>query len=278
MCVGCSKAHRRSRATRNHPQLDKENMPTDANVDGVQENCTEYCEQHPLKLIEYFCPEHESLLCVHCIIIDQHNCKVAAITNKSVNFKDSSAFKDIKLQINKLADDACKTTTALEMKAMDVDYSEQKNKSDVLDFKSTILECLNDEFDDLNLQITTTSQEVKVALTHLQEHSKMHEVEAIGLQTDLKESENNNVLLFISAYRSKGRAKAIPDRLHQIEEELKRIPTYEFMPSSKLTAALSGRTCVGIYTSSPDKLKQGSDEVGSDRQQGKFKLVPPSTL
>jgi len=262
MCSGCSNVHRWSRATRSHHQLDKENMPTTANVEEVHVNLSEHCETHPRELIKYFCPTHQALLCSHCVALDQHMCKLEAIVSVAISFKDSSAYKDIQTHIRQLANDACQTTLAVEKKAMDVDNSERKDKTEVLDFQSTIAECLKEKCHHLTGQITTASQEMKIILTHLQERSKDTEAEASGLKADLEDKENNSVLLFIYAYKSKERATAIPDKLRHIEEELNKIPTYKL----KLDVALQSLSCIGSYRKSANK--QDSDEMWSDKQKG----------
>jgi len=262
MCSVCSNVHRRQRATRSHHQLDKENMPITANAEEVHENLSEHCETHLGELIKYFCPEHQALLCGDCVALDQHMCKLEAIANAAINFKDSSAYKDIQTHIRQLANDACQTTLAVEEKAMDVDNSEQKDKTEVLGFQSTVAECFKEKFYNLTCQITTASQEMKIALTHLQERSKDTEAEASGLKADLEDKENNSVLLFIYAYKSKGRATAIPAKLRHIEEELNKIPTYKL----KLDVALQSLSCIGTYRNSANK--QDSDEMWSDKQKG----------
>jgi len=262
MCSGCSNAHRWSKLSRNHHQLDKENMPTTANVEEVHENLSEHCEKHPRELIKYFCPEHQALLCGDCVALDQHMCKLEAIANAAIKFKDSSAYKYIQTHIRQLANDACQTTLAVEKKAMDVDNSERKDKTEVLDFQSTVAECLKEKIQNLTCQITTASQEMKIALTHLQERSKDTEAEASGLKADLEDKESNSVLLFIYAYKSKERATVIPDKLRHIEEELSKIPTYKL----KLDVALQGLSCIGTYRHSANK--QDSGEMWSDKQKG----------
>ena len=268
LCSGCSNAHRRSKTTRNHPLLDKENMPSKVGVEEVHENISEYCEKHSRELIKYFCPEHQSLLCGDCIAFDAHTCKVKAIGNVSKSFIDSSVYKDIKSHINKLADNACKTTAALEKKGIDIDNSERKDKDEVGDFQSHVIACLNEKFQKLTSQITATSQEFKVKLIHLQERSKATEAEATRLKADMEENESNNVLLFISAHRAQQRANLIPDKLHRIEEEIGKIPTYEFTPSSKFNEALNGSNSIGIYRSSADTHEHGSDEICSGDHKG----------
>ena len=264
LCSGCSNAHRRSKTTRNHPLLDKENMPTKAGVGQILENLSEYCEKHPRELIKYFCPEHQALLCGDCVALDQHMCKMNTIGDASKSFFGSSVHKDIKSHIIKIADDACKTTTALEKKAMDIDNSERKDKAEVSDFQSQVIASLNEKFQKLTTQITTTSQEYKVKLIHLQERSKETEIEANGLNADMEENVNNNVLLFISAHRVKMRANVIMDKLHQIEEEVSKFPTYEFTPSSKFNTALKDPNYIGIYRSSSDTHGLSSDVICSN--------------
>jgi len=270
MCSGCSNVHRRSKVTRNHHQLDKEHMPSKDTVKKAHENLSEHCEKHPRELIKYFCPVHQALLCGDCIVLDSHTCKLESILNVSVSFKDSGVYKDIKLLVDKLAEDACKTTRAVEKKTKDIDHFERNDEDNVIDFQSKVITCLNVKFQYVISQISKVSQESKVKLIHLQKRSKETEIEAAGLKTDMKENENNNVLLFISAHRTKKRANDIPGKLCQIEKEVSTIPTYEFTQSSQFEAALMGPNCIGNYRSSADTKEHSSDEVCSVEQKGIF--------
>jgi len=273
MCSGCSNVHRRSKATRNHHQLDKEHMPSKDTVKEVHENLSEHCEKHPRELIKYFCPVHQDLLCGDCIAFDSHTCKLESILNISVSFQDSSVYKDIQSFISKLADDAGKTTTAVENKAMAIDDSERKDTTEVNEFQSNVMACLNRKVQNLHSQIAIANQELKIKLIHLQERSKETKVEAIRLKVDMEENVNNNVLLFISAHRTKNRANHILDKLCRLEEEVSNIPTYEFTPSSQFEAALKGSNCIGIYRSSADTHAHRSDEICSDEHKGSFTKI-----
>jgi len=270
MCSGCSNVHRRSKASRNHHQLDKEHMHTKNTAETVHENLSEHCEKHPRELIKYFCPVHQALLCGDCIAFDSHTCKLESILNVSVSFKDSSVYKHIKSRVSKLVDDACKTTTAVENKTKYIDLCLRKDEYDVFDFQSKINACLKVKFQNVYSQITKVRQELKVKLTHLQKRSKETEIKAAGLKADMEENENNNVLLFISAHRTKKRANGIPDKLRRIEREVSNIPTYEFKPSSQFEAALMGPNCIGIYRSSADTDEQSSDEIFGVEHKGSF--------
>jgi len=248
-------------------------MSTMDNVEEVHENLSEHCEKHPRELIKYFCPVHQALLCGDCIVLDSHTCKLESILNVSFSFKDSSVYKDIKCLIRKLADDACKTTTTVENKAMAFGNSERKNENEVCDFQSKVIACLNEQFQNLTSQITKVNRELKINLLHLQKISKETEDEATALKADMEKNDNNNVLLFISAQRSKYRANDILDRLHRIEEEVNNIPTFEFTPSSQFESALKGRNCIGAYRSSADTYEHSSDKICSDEHKGSFTTV-----
>jgi len=270
MCSGCSNVHRRSKASRNHQQLDKKHMPTKDTVEEVHENLSDHCEKHPRELIKYFCPLHQALLCGDCIAFDSHACKLESILNISVSFKDSGVYKDIKSLVSKLADDAVKTTIAVENKAMAISDSERKDTTEVKDFQTKVIVCLNEKFQNLTSHIAIANQELKVKLKHLQKRSKETEIEAAGLKADMEENENNNVLLFIYAHRTKKRANVIPDKLSRLEDEVGNMPTYEFTPSSLLEVGLKGSNCIGIYRSSADIHEHSSDEICSDEHKGSF--------
>jgi len=199
-CSVCSNVHRRSRATRTHHMLEKESMPSKTagqDPESRHENLGEFCEEHPHELIKYFCPKHRSLHCGDCVVLYQHPCKLEVIANVSVNFKDSSVFQDIKSKIDKLTDDVCEDTAKLEKQTVALDDSEQKDKTQVLDFQSKVIASLNEKFRNLTSQIAEIHRDSKLTLFNLQELSKENEAEATGLKADIERNESNSVLLFI---------------------------------------------------------------------------------
>jgi len=205
MCSACSNAHRRSRGTRHHQLLDKESMPSDIpgnDYEPSHEILSEYCEEHPHELIKYFCPQHQSLHCGDCVVLSQHKCKMEVISKVSFGFKDSGMYKDVKFNISQLADDVCEHTIELEKQTKILDDKEQNDKTQVLDFQSKVIARLNEKFQSLTAQIAQSSQESKVSLSLLQQKAKENEVEATGLKTELVNNESNDVLLFISTYKS----------------------------------------------------------------------------
>jgi len=163
-CSVCSNVHRRSRGTRTHQMLDKESMPTKTAGQDHElrhENMGEFCDEHPYELIKYFCPKHQSLHCGDCVVLNQHPCKLEMIATVSVNFKDSSVYQAIKSKIYQLTNDVCEDTAELEKQTLALDDSEQKDKTQVLDFQSKVIASLNEKFRILTSQIAKIHQDSK---------------------------------------------------------------------------------------------------------------------
>jgi len=89
-----------------------------------------------------------------------------SILNVSVSFKDNIVYNDIKSQISKFADDACKTTTAVETKATAIDDSERKDQKELSEFQSKVFAFLNEKFQNLTSHITAKCQEFRIKLIH----------------------------------------------------------------------------------------------------------------
>lgn len=271
-CSMCFNAHRRSSDTRHHQVLHNKPMLTvipGKDYEQSQAHLSEYCEEHPHELIKYFCPQHQSLHCGDCVVLSQHKCKMEVISKASVGFKDSSVYKDVKLNISQLADDACEQTIELEKLTKVLDVKEQNDKTQVLDFQSKVIARLNEKFQNLTAQITQSSQESKVTLSILQEKSKENKVEATGLKSELVSNESNDVLLFISTYKSQKKARAISNKLRQLVKERGKIQGYVFVPNHDLEAAIERPNSVGIYRNTLDVHELSSDEVRLDGEVGK---------
>ncbi|XP_060579880.1 uncharacterized protein LOC132736706 [Ruditapes philippinarum] len=89
LCKTCFEQHTRPKPSRNHILLDKDAMPLqpitfDINVDPITDTCT----KHRDKQLDFYCNNHEVVLCYVCATLEHKQCKVDYIPEVSRNLSD----------------------------------------------------------------------------------------------------------------------------------------------------------------------------------------------
>ena len=250
LCSVCSNVHRRSRALRHHPLLEKDQMPIkDVSCIPEQdhENTSEFCEEHPKELIKYFCPQHRTLHCGDCSVLKTHPCQMDVISRVAEGFVDSKAYMNTKSSIDQLKYDICKMKNNIVTLSSFVDSAEKEDIAKVKEIQQRIMRSLQEHVNELTSQISSNNQTSKFKLAALLEQSTEVEMEAARLTDDLKNNENNNTMLLISSYRSLMKVADMADNVKQILQEHKNVPKYEFVRNKDTEAKLVSPTWIGEY-------------------------------
>ncbi|XP_045215664.2 uncharacterized protein LOC123565974 [Mercenaria mercenaria] len=74
LCKGCADVHKSSKATRKHFLVNIKDINVNS-VTGIALEVLQRCISHPQKLLEFFCVEHNHLICSTCLLLHQSdNC------------------------------------------------------------------------------------------------------------------------------------------------------------------------------------------------------------
>lgn len=101
LCALCHSHHKKAKPSKHHVLLDKDNMPMtrrEASAcrghhksmihDGV------HCQMHRQKMVEFFCLDHNVVLCYVCSTLQHGQCKIKFIPDISKEFSESKGYVD----------------------------------------------------------------------------------------------------------------------------------------------------------------------------------------
>ncbi|XP_052818264.1 tripartite motif-containing protein 45-like [Mya arenaria] len=105
MCAPCVEYHRRLKMSRNHILLSKDKMPSfyqSTKKSAIAD--TEYCNNHPMEMIKFYCPTHGALGCDDCVVLDHRSCKVDYIADVAKEFVTGKEFRELEPSIKRVED------------------------------------------------------------------------------------------------------------------------------------------------------------------------------
>ena len=85
MCNSCKDAHRKFALSKNHNILSGKQIP--ARASGSQRSgCVAYCSCDKNQQVEFFCEDHQKVICNPCKMVKHRNCKTADVQEKSAGY------------------------------------------------------------------------------------------------------------------------------------------------------------------------------------------------
>jgi len=249
LCFTCSNVHRRSKASRNHELIDRDEVGT-ALPEQSKENESEYCVEHPTELLKYFCKEHKSLHCGDCIVFKKHLCDMLKISDIANGYKSSDGYKKLQTWNNSRIDSARQIKENINKMTVNTKQAEKRSKEEVMMHGDKMIKELNERIGELTAQITSESLNIQSSLFKLGQICETVESNAQQLARTLEENANDDVLLFITSHishKSENELYSLPKTLVDVEEECKQVPTYEFEVNHAIEVALRSTSCIGVY-------------------------------
>ena len=158
--------------------------------------------------------------------------------------------------------------------AKSVSDSSRKNIETIVTFQDKIVQQLKQRVAELSSEITAKTQTTQLAISNLKSQTQTAEIEAQELKDDIEENKANNILLFISAYRSKKKEKAISNKIQQVLEEQKQIPTIELEMNKFNESALDNCSWIATYREIKDTSGTENLEIGSVSKGERVKQLP----
>ena len=238
MCDNCARAHRNSRATRNHKLLDRDAMPK-KKLTTLQER---FCAKHSREMIKYFCGKHEQLCCPVCVTIGHSECGVLYIDDIDGEFSKSQEYQDLLKQIKLLETKLTETKKQSDQNCMDVNQCFSTLISDIQQFRTKI----NTRLDELVKNVMEEAQKIKksdlksMQSISTQSESMQKHLSEMSFTLETLEKYKQNQQLFIS---SKHYLAEVMELKHEMEEMSfkNHIKKYSFQCSEDILNSLD--TC-----------------------------------
>ena len=155
LCNNCARVHRKSKTSRHHKLLCRDEMPK-KKLTTVDEK---FCSKHSVELIKYFCENHEQLCCSVCVTLDHRKCKVLYIDDIAGGFNTSQEYQDLLKQIKLLETKLTETKKQSEKNSKDINLCFTTLISDIEHFRLQI----NTKLDEIERKLKEKAEKVRTA-------------------------------------------------------------------------------------------------------------------
>ncbi|XP_045177323.2 uncharacterized protein LOC123537571 [Mercenaria mercenaria] len=246
LCKTCFEYHKRTKASRNHQLLDKDNVGKHASTSKDSEECTEKCSVHKKEIIKFFCPTHKALGCNDCIILDHRTCKIDYIPDKCADIGDSEEYRDIMKKLSEKMNDAEDIMKKAEVRDKEIDNCHAGIIKEILNFRKEI----NERLDQLQQKIQKDADKKK---SNDKIIIKMVFDECANISSDIKKlqsslqadkSSRQNGQLYINIKHAESKLKS--DEVQKAGENLAKTNIqYSFERNTDLENMLSKQSVFG---------------------------------
>lgn len=222
LCENCFKVHKIPRPCKNHILLQMANMPQFSMERRKPKIvCSIICPDHKEKVIEFFCPAHNVVLCGVCAVSTHKACDNVYVPDIAEGYRDSTEFKTFVDSLCRLEHDLQNLSTNITETISSLAKTRETTLQEVRQFRMEINDYLEKREQELILKT-----------------KKMHEVDTDQLQEIAAET-------FFLKYETS-------DLLKQLHS--KTIKISDLFVTSKLIAK-QFKTLLGRYESNADKHK-----------------------
>lgn len=237
LCKACVFHHSNARITRNHILLDKSRMPNHP-ADQHRTSCTDVCQQHMDRFLEFFCKTHDKLGCYVCVSLQHQHCELKYIPEIAKSFQGDYEYICFEKSVRELNAnvEGFLNDTASDLDTLKLMYDTALDK--VKQFRAEISE----HFDKKEKEIKHTLKEMKEYQEKLKEDSQTEgrtiQRKAREVRTTLMAEQDNPEKLFMFTKRS----QALSEHLEKDLEALKlrrTQPGLFFSPCSDVMAMIS---------------------------------------
>ncbi|XP_045172885.2 uncharacterized protein LOC123534630 [Mercenaria mercenaria] len=209
LCKTCFECHKRTKASRNHQLLDKDNSEKHI-ANKESEECTEKCSVHKKEIIKFFCLTHKALGCNDCVILDHRTCKIDYIPDKCAGIGDSEEYRDIMEKLNEKMNDAEDVMKKAEVRNKEIDECHARIMKEILNFRKEI----NERLDQLQQEIQKSADEKKsndekIIQMVLDECANMSSyIKKLQSSLEANKTSKQNGQLYINIKRAEGKLKS----------------------------------------------------------------------
>ncbi|XP_045161865.2 uncharacterized protein LOC123526684 [Mercenaria mercenaria] len=249
LCTGCYSVHLRPSVWRHHQLLDAQTMPKTKPATNIKvtDVCTEVCQKHSDKIIEYFCNPHEILGCSACITTEHRSCiKVDYIPDVAATFGKSKEFNNLHENLESLLSLNEKNRSNIRNKTKVVDIQADKAKVQVTTLRSEV----NALFDRLEEKIDRSIDDVRnrdkkkiVKLSNKSDAVSANLKDHISV-IETKINEGKMCQLFIETKRMKESERKLHAEVQTIAED-SNLQIFQFQPDQMIVDMTEKLTDIG---------------------------------
>lgn len=216
-----------------------------ASSQGAQQIQEGKCKKHAQETIKYFCRTHKSVICGDCIVSEHQKCATEFIKDLAKNYKESSEFKTMVRQIQKLETDTAENKTRIER-------SREENKTllenvlkDIQNFHREIHVWLDKMENILEVEVRKIYDDNENLLSQLND-----KITNISSEIDRIKEELNSYLyqadnLFIRSVECQSRIGNVDKSVSEVKPN-NVIKTYAFEPEIKVKEIFTSSVKLGI--------------------------------
>ncbi|XP_045174588.2 uncharacterized protein LOC123535893 [Mercenaria mercenaria] len=249
LCKNCLAYHQRTKASKHHHLVNKDNIDKHAVPTKDSGLCTEMCRDHKNEVIKFFCVNHEALGCHDCMTMDHRTCKIDYIPDKCSSIGDSEEFREVMRKLDQKVNEAEDVIKMASCREKELDSCHDRLLKEITMFRKEI----NDRLDQLQTQIVadagqkkfTDQQAVKKVLETCTKNSSEIKQLQSRLQ-DYKASQQNGQL-YITMKQAKSKLKS--DEIKEADRSLEMTNMqYVFEQNQGLENMLSTQNAFGKLT------------------------------
>lgn len=220
LCEKCFAIHCQPRPMRNHVLRDANSMPK--TLVKTRTICIDPCPVHPGKVIEFFCKDHDKMLCMICINVNHRACtevkfipEIVADLESSTDmskFNQSLETVSENLEIQKYKIKVCKHA---------IDVFKDTAKSRIAELRHQ----MNDMFDQLEKDVEKETKDLQETdIMNLNKLSNMCDTISCNLQ-NVKDMKNKRLKdrqmcqLFVAMKKTQATVNTLSEQLNEVREK-----------------------------------------------------------
>ncbi|XP_045161861.2 uncharacterized protein LOC123526681 [Mercenaria mercenaria] len=223
LCSACYSIHRRPAVWRHHQLLDAQAMPKIKPATKVKDTCTDVCQKHTEKIIEYFCNEHETFGCSACMTTGHRACiKVDYIPEVAVTYDTSTELTETQeylLELFKMNENN-KSDTLSKSKA--VDLHAKRAKAQIMKLRTEVITLFERLEKDIDKSVDDIKSRDEAKMTKLANETEIisNDLQNYISEIETKVNERKICQLFIAT-------KCMKESIDKIAQEIKRVAENE---------------------------------------------------
>ncbi|XP_052779317.1 uncharacterized protein LOC128216711 isoform X2 [Mya arenaria] len=245
LCSNCARVHRNQKITKSHALQDKDSIPSSLREESADEKFTETCRRHAQEFIKYYCLNHETLLCGHCLAEKAHrSCNIERISQVAKRYKEGAEYNSLKTGLVQTATDIGKLSHDIQVIMKSVDEESLTNINELRKFRTEINQYLDKRENELLAEIDQKKRTSKTLLDELKSKCTNMKSSIEKLKSELQaQDENGNQLLIVGKRAIKelaGLQAALEDVSRRNE-----VPRYKFHRDPETEKLIASEKTIG---------------------------------
>ncbi|XP_053384902.1 uncharacterized protein LOC128546149 [Mercenaria mercenaria] len=266
LCKNCFECHKKTKATRNHQLLDKDNVGKNATTSKDSDECTEKCSVHKKEIIKFFCPTHKALGCNDCVILDHRTCNIDYIPDKCSDIGDSEEYMDIMKKLKEKVKEAEDVLKKAEVRDKEIDKCHAGIIKEILNFRKEINERLDQLQQNIQKDADKKKSDDKKVIQRVVDECANISTVIKKLQSSLQANKNarQNGQLYINIKRAECKINSYA--VKKADEHLaKSDMQYSFEQNANLENMLSKRDTFGKLNLSSSLVVPSEEKIYKEK-------------